>query len=253
MAGQRQAGYLFAAPVGELFVVGSVEDIVTDKSTIAANLEEVQGLIVSSAVAAGRDPAEVTLVAVSKIHPQSAVREALAAGHRAFGENRVQEAAEKYPDLRAAYPDLRLHLIGPLQTNKVRDAVQLFDVIETLDRPGLVAALAKEAAHVGRDIEVMVQVNTGEEPQKAGILPADADDFIESSLVTAGLAVRGLMCIPPMEEEPAMHFALLAEMAKRHGLEQLSMGMSADFEIAIRLGATHVRVGTAIFGRRPPQ
>jgi len=225
----------------------------TDKPTIAANLEEVQGLIVSSAVAAGRDPAEVTLVAVSKIHPHSAVREALAAGHRAFGENRVQEAAEKYPDLRAAYPDLRLHLIGPLQTNKVRDAVQLFDVIETLDRPGLVAALAKEAAHVGRDIEVMVQVNTGEEPQKAGILPADADDFIESSLVTAGLAVRGLMCIPPMEEEPAMHFALLAEMAKRHGLEQLSMGMSADFEIAIRLGATHVRVGTAIFGRRPPQ
>ena len=225
----------------------------TDKPTIAANLEEVQGLIVSSAVAAGRDPAEVTLVAVSKIHPQSAVREALAAGHRAFGENRVQEAAEKYPDLRAAYPDLRLHLIGPLQTNKVRDAVQLFDVIETLDRPGLVAALAKEAAHVGRDIEVMVQVNTGEEPQKAGILPADADDFIESSLVTAGLAVRGLMCIPPMEEEPAMHFALLAEMAKRHGLEQLSMGMSADFEIAIRLGATHVRVGTAIFGHRPPQ
>ncbi len=225
----------------------------TDKPTIAANLEEVRGLIVSSAVAAGRDPAEVTLVAVSKTHPQSAVREALAAGHRAFGENRVQEAAEKYPDLRAAYPDLRLHLIGPLQTNKVRDAVQLFDVIETLDRPGLVAALAKEAAHVGRDIEVMVQVNTGEEPQKAGILPADADDFIESSLVTAGLAVRGLMCIPPMEEEPAMHFALLAEMAKRHGLEQLSMGMSADFEIAIRLGATHVRVGTAIFGRRPPQ
>ena len=225
----------------------------TDKPTIAANLEEVRGLIVSSAVAAGRDPAEVTLVAVSKTHPQSAVREALAAGHRAFGENRVQEAAEKYPDLRAAYPDLRLHLIGPLQTNKVRDAVQLFDVIETLDRPGLVAELAKEAAHVGRDIEVMVQVNTGEEPQKAGILPADADDFIESSLVTAGLAVRGLMCIPPMEEEPAMHFALLAEMAKRHGLEQLSMGMSADFEIAIRLGATHVRVGTAIFGRRPPQ
>ena len=253
MAGQRQPGYLFAAPEGELLVVDSAEDIMTDKSTIAANLEEVQGLIVSSAVAAGRDPAEVTLVAVSKIHPQSAVREALAAGHRAFGENRVQEAAEKYPDLRAAYPDLRLHLIGPLQTNKVRDAVQLFDVIETLDRPGLVAALAKEAAHVGRDIEVMVQVNTGEEPQKAGILPADADDFIESSLVTAGLAVRGLMCIPPMEEEPAMHFALLAEMAKRHGLEQLSMGMSADFEIAIRLGATHVRVGTAIFGRRPPQ
>ena len=253
MEGQRRAGYLLAAPVGELFVVDSAEDIMTDRTTIAANLEEVQGLIASSAVTAGRDPARVTLVAVSKVHPQAAVREALAAGHRAFGENRVQEAAEKYPDLRAAYPDLRLHMIGPLQTNKVRDAVQLFDVIETLDRPGLVVALAKEAAHVGRDIEVMVQVNTGEETQKAGILPADADDFIESSLATAGLTVRGLMCIPPMEEEPAMHFALLAEMAKRHGLGQLSMGMSADFEIAIRLGATHVRVGTAIFGHRPPQ
>ncbi len=225
----------------------------TDISTIAANLKEVEGLIASSAAAAGRDPAEVTLVAVSKIHPQSAVREALAAGHRTFGENRVQEAAEKYPALRAAFPDLRLHLIGPLQTNKVRDAVQLFDVIETVDRPKLAGALAKEAVHVGRDIDVMVQVNTGEEPQKAGILPADADDFIETCRATGGLAVRGLMCIPPMGEEPAMHFALLAELAKRHGLDELSMGMSADFEIAIRLGATHVRVGTAIFGHRPPQ
>ena len=225
----------------------------TDASTIAANLIEVEGLIASSAAAAGRDPAGVTLVAVSKIHPQSAVREALAAGHFTFGENRVQEAAQKFPPLRAAFPDLRLHLIGPLQTNKVRDAVQLFDVIETVDRPKLVGALAKEAVHVGRDIDVMVQVNTGEEPQKAGILPADADDFIETCRTTGGLAVRGLMCIPPMGEEPAMHFALLAELAKRHGLDQLSMGMSADFEIAIRLGATHVRVGTAIFGNRPPQ
>ena len=225
----------------------------TDNSTIAANLKEVEGLIGSSAAAAGRDPNEVTLVAVGKIHPQSAVREALAAGHRTFGENRVQEAAEKYPALRAAFPDLRLHLIGSLQTNKVRDAVQLFDVIETVDRPRLVGALAKEAARVGRDIDVMVQVNTGEEPQKAGILPADADEFIETCRTTQGLAVRGLMCIPPMDEEPAMHFALLGELAKRHGLDQLSMGMSADFEIAIRLGATHVRVGTAVFGRRPPQ
>jgi len=227
--------------------------MMTDNSTIDANLKEVQRLIAASAAAAGRDPATVTLVAVSKFHSQSAVREALAAGHRTFGENRVQEAAEKYPALREAFPDLRLHLIGPLQTNKVRDAVRLFDVIETVDRPRLVGALAKEAAHVGRDIDVMIQVNTGEEPQKAGILPGEADDFIETCRATGGLALRGLMCIPPMGEEPAMHFALLAEMAKRHGLEQLSMGMSADFEIAIRLGATHVRVGTAIFGHRPPQ
>lgn len=223
----------------------------TENSNIAANLKEVAQLIDSAAAAGGRDPAGVTLVAVSKFHPQSAVREALDAGQRTFGENRVQEAAEKYPDLRAAFPDLRLHLIGPLQTNKVRDAVRYFDVIETVDRPRLVAALAKEAAHVGRDIDVMVQINTGEETQKAGVLPAEADDFIDSCQSTAGLDVRGLMCIPPMEEEPAMHFALLAEMARRHGLQHLSMGMSADFEIAIRLGATHVRVGTAIFGHRP--
>ena len=223
-----------------------------ENSAIAANLVEVERLIAASAAAAGRDPAGVTLVAVSKTHPQSAVREALAAGHRIFGENRVQEAAEKFPALRADFPDLRLHLIGPLQTNKVRDAVQLFDVIETVDRLRLRDALAREAVHAGRDIAVMVQVNTGEEPQKAGILPADADAFIETCRAAGGLALRGLMCIPPVGEVPAMHFALLAEMAKRHGLEQLSMGMSADFEIAIRLGATHVRVGTAIFGHRPP-
>ncbi|MDA1323436.1 MAG: YggS family pyridoxal phosphate-dependent enzyme [Proteobacteria bacterium] len=228
------------------------EDRMNENSAIAANLVEVERLIAASAAAAGRDPAGVTLVAVSKTHPQSAVREALAAGHRIFGENRVQEAAEKFPALRADFPDLRLHLIGPLQTNKVRDAVQLFDVIETVDRPRLRDALAREAVHAGRDIAVMVQVNTGEEPQKAGILPADADAFIETCRAAGGLALRGLMCIPPVGEEPAMHFALLAEMAKRHGLEQLSMGMSADFEIAIRLGATHVRVGTAIFGHRPP-
>ncbi|MDA0651653.1 MAG: YggS family pyridoxal phosphate-dependent enzyme [Proteobacteria bacterium] len=228
------------------------EDRMNENSAIAANLVEVERLIAASAAAAGRDPAGVTLVAVSKTHPQSAVREALAAGHRIFGENRVQEAAEKFPALRADFPDLRLHLIGPLQTNKVRDAVQLFDVIETVDRLRLRDALAREAVHAGRDIAVMVQVNTGEEPQKAGILPADADAFIETCRAAGGLALRGLMCIPPVGEVPAMHFALLAEMAKRHGLEQLSMGMSADFEIAIRLGATHVRVGTAIFGHRPP-
>jgi pyridoxal phosphate enzyme (YggS family) len=225
----------------------------TDASTVAANLKIVEGLIASAAAAAGRDSADVTLVAVSKTNPQSVVREALAAGHRTFGENRVQEAAEKFPALRAEFPDLRLHLIGPLQTNKVRDAVQLFDVIETVDRPRLVRSLEKEAARVGRSIDVMIQVNTGEEPQKAGVMPADAEEFIDTCRSTAGLDVRGLMCIPPMDEEPAMHFALLGELAKRHGLEQLSMGMSADFEIAIRLGATHVRVGTAVFGHRPPQ
>jgi pyridoxal phosphate enzyme (YggS family) len=223
----------------------------TKRPQVAERLREVAEQIVLSATEAGRDPAIVTLVAVSKFHTQLAVREALAAGHRTFGENRVQEAAEKYPALRAAFPDIRLHLIGPLQTNKVRQAVSLFDVIETLDRPKLAAALAKEAVHVGRTIDVLVQVNTGEEPQKAGILPAEADEFIESCRNTPGLNLRGLMSIPPHGEEPAMHFALLSELAKRHGLNQLSMGMSGDFEIAIRFGATHVRIGTAIFGARP--
>jgi pyridoxal phosphate enzyme (YggS family) len=220
-------------------------------SIVATNLKAVETLIASAASSAGRDPAGVTLVAVSKTHDQAAVRAALDAGHRIFGENRVQEAAEKFPDLREVFPDLRLHLIGPLQSNKVRDAVRLFDVIETVDRPKLVTALAKEAVRVGRVVDVMVQVNTGEEPQKAGILPTEADDFIKTCAATEGLALRGLMCIPPMGEEPAMHFGLLAEMAKRHGLDQLSMGMSADFEIAIGFGATHVRVGTAVFGARP--
>ena len=224
----------------------------TNNPSIVSKLGAVNDLIGSAAAAAARDPADITLVAVSKIHPQSAVRDALAAGHRTFGENRVQEAEKKFPDLRSEFPDLRLHLIGPLQTNKVRDAVKIFDVIETVDRPKLATALAAEAAHLGRKFDVMIQVNTGEESQKAGILPCDADKFIEKCQSTEGLAVRGLMCIPPQEEEPAMHFALLSEMAKRHGLNQLSMGMSADFKIAICLGATHVRVGTAIFGPRPP-
>jgi hypothetical protein len=226
-------------------------DNTTAGTDIAANLGAVRRHIRDAAIAAGRDPDAITLVAVTKFHPASAVRAALEAGHRVFGENRVQEAAEKYPGLRAAFPDLRLHMIGPLQTNKVRDAVALFDTIETVDRPRLAAALAREMERAGRRLDVMIQVNTGEEPQKAGIPPADADAFIEECRGTLGLAVRGLMCIPPLDEEPAMHFALLAEMARRHGLEQLSMGMSADYEIAIGLGATHVRVGTAIFGHRP--
>lgn len=222
-----------------------------DTTPVAANLREVEGSIAASAKAAGRDPADVTLVAVSKFHPESAVRDALIAGHRVFGENRVQEAAAKYPAQRSEFPDLRLHLIGALQSNKVRDAVQLFDVIETVDRPRLVTALAKEAAQMGRDVEIMIQVNTGEEPQKAGVHPKDADELIETCRCADRLVLTGLMCIPPMDEEPAMHFAMLAELARRHGLTRLSMGMSADFEIAIRLGATHVRVGTAIFGPRP--
>ena len=227
------------------------EDQMTKNTSIVLNLDEVHGLMDAAAEKAGRDPASLTLVAVSKIHPQSAVRQALAAGHRVFGENRVQEAATKFPDLRLEFPDLKLHLIGPLQTNKVRDAVKIFDMIETVDRPRLSTALATEAARVGTQIDIMIQVNTGEEPQKAGIMPGDADEFIEACKSTEGLAVRGLMCIPPQNEEPAMHFSLLSEMAKRHGLDRLSMGMSADFEIAIRHGATHVRVGTAIFGARP--
>jgi pyridoxal phosphate enzyme (YggS family) len=179
------------------------------------------------------------------------VEAALAAGQRVFGENRVQEAAAKYPALKAAHPGLRLHLIGPLQTNKARDAVRLFDVIETVDRPRLAEALARELAQQDRRIDCLVQVNTGEEPQKAGVLPGEADRFIEACRERWRLPVRGLMCIPPADEEPALHFALLREIARRHGLAELSMGMSGDFETAIRFGATLVRIGTAVFGARP--
>ena len=192
----------------------------------------------------------MTLVAVSKTHPAASVREALAAGHRVFGENRVQEAQAKYPALREAFPDLALHLIGPLQTNKVRDAVALFDVIESVDRPRLAEALAREMERSGRRLPCLIEVNTGEEPQKSGVMPAAADDFIVECRDRLGLPIVGLMCVPPLDEEPAPHFALLREIARRTGLELLSMGMSADFETAIRFGATHVRVGTAIFGAR---
>jgi len=194
--------------------------------------------------------AAVTLVAVSKGHGAESVVAALESGQRVFGENRVQEAAAKWPPLKARYPDVALHLIGPLQTNKVADAVRLFDVIETLDRDRLAAALAKEMARAGRSIPCFVQVNTGEEPQKAGVAPRDADAFIARARAEHGLAVTGLMCIPPVDEDPAPHFALLHEIARRNGLAHLSMGMSDDFETAIAFGATHVRVGTAIFGPR---
>ena len=220
------------------------------EGVIAANLADVRGRIAAAAVVAGRTPASVNLVAVSKTHPAETIREALAAGHRVFGENRVQEAQAKYPALREAFPDLALHLIGPLQTNKVRDAVALFDVIESIDRPRLAEALAKEMERSGRRLPCLIEVNTGEEPQKAGIFPADADAFIVECRDRLGLPIDGLMCVPPLDEEPALHFALLREIARRTGLSLLSMGMSADFEKAIRFGATHVRVGSAIFGAR---
>ena len=222
------------------------------EEVIAANLAAVRGRIEAAARGAGRAADAVTLVAVSKTNPAKVVRAALAAGHRAFGENRVQEALEKFPGLRGAFPDLRLHLIGPLQTNKVKEAVAHFDVIETVDRPRLAEALAREMERSGRRLPCLIEVNTGEEAQKAGIFPAAADEFIEDCRARLGLPIEGLMCVPPHDEEPSPHFALLREIARRHDLEVLSMGMSADFETAIRFGATHVRVGTAIFGARRP-
>ena len=217
---------------------------------IGGNLAAVRGRIGAAARAAGRPEGAVTLVAVSKTHPTDVVRAALRAGQRIFGENRVQEALGKFPALRGEFPDLALHLIGPLQTNKVKDAVAHCDVIETVDRPRLAEALAREMERSGRRPSCLIEVNTGEEPQKAGILPASADGFIQDCCERLRLPIVGLMCIPPEHEEPALHFALLREIARRNGLPQLSMGMSADFETAIRFGATHVRVGTAIFGAR---
>lgn len=223
----------------------------TDAATeVAANLAEVRAAIAAAAAAAGRDPAEVTLVAVGKVQPDERVEAALLAGQRVFGENRVQEAQGKWPAFRARYDGIELHLIGPLQTNKVRDAVALFDAIQTVDRPKLAAELAREMARQGRRPDCYVQVNTGEEAQKAGVLPADADAFVEQCRSVHGLPVVGLMCIPPVDEDPALHFALLREIAKRLGLPRLSMGMSGDYQTAVELGATHVRVGTAIFGAR---
>jgi PLP dependent protein len=221
------------------------------EAEVADNLRAVRARIAAAAKAAGRDAGDVVLVAVSKTQPPERIAAALAAGHRVFGENRVQEVAGRWPALRQATPDLQLHLIGPLQTNKVRDAVALFDVIETVDRPKLAHALVEEMKRTGRRPTCFIQVNTGEEPQKAGVLPEATDAFVGLCRDELGLPVAGLMCIPPVDEEPSLHFALLAEIARRNQLKVLSMGMSADFETAIRLGATHVRVGTAIFGERP--
>ena len=199
---------------------------------------------------ARRDRASVTLIAVSKTFGADAISPVIAAGQRIFGENRVQEAKAKWPALVAAHPGITLHLIGPLQSNKAKEAVALFDAIHSVDRPSICEALAKEIKSQRRHPELFVQINTGEEPQKAGIAPAEADAFIASCRDTYGLAISGLMCIPPVDEAPGPHFALTAKIAARNGLKNLSMGMSADFATAIQFGATHVRVGSAIFGHR---
>ncbi len=219
-------------------------------SSVAAALAAVKARIAAAAREAGRDPTGVGLVAVTKTVPIAGIEAALAAGHRLFGENRVQEADAKWPALKTRFPDTRLHLIGPLQRNKVRRALRLFDVIETLDREDLAKALALTMVEEGRRPDLMVQVNTGEEPQKAGVFPEDAETFVARCREIYRLPVTGLMCIPPAGEEPALHFALLREIARRCGLTSLSMGMSADFETAIAFDASLVRVGTAIFGAR---
>jgi pyridoxal phosphate enzyme (YggS family) len=224
----------------------------TDEAAIADNLAAIRSRIAAACSAAMRDLESVTLVAVSKTHPAEAVEAALHAGQRVFGENRVQEAQVKFPALRERHPDLRLHLIGPLQTNKVKEAVSLFDVIETVDRPRLAEALAKEMARQNRSLACFIEVNVGSESQKAGIAPEEAAKFIDECKNRWKLRVEGLMCIPPENRDPVPFFIKLAEIAQQNGLTRLSMGMSADFEAAIGCGATHVRVGTAIFGARNP-
>jgi pyridoxal phosphate enzyme (YggS family) len=199
---------------------------------------------------AGRDPSSVTLIAVSKTFGAEAIEPVIAAGQRTFGENRVQEAKAKWPALKARHPGLELHMIGPLQSNKVKEAVALFDAIHSVDRASLCGALAKEIAKSARPPKLFVEINTGAEPQKAGVLPEDADQFLAQCRAGHGLTIDGLMCIPPFDEAPAPHFALTAKIAARNGLKLLSMGMSADYAVAIAMGATHVRVGTAIFGHR---
>ena len=210
----------------------------------------VKKTLADTALDAGRDLNNINLLAVSKRHSGSSVKVLIDAGHRLFGENQVQEALSKFPKIIDQTPDLSLHMIGSLQTNKVREAVAIFDVIETLDRSRLAQALAKERDKSGKCPDLFIQVNTGEEPQKSGVLPSNIDNFIAQCRGSMELPITGLMCIPPLNEEPAMHFGLLAECARRNDLEKLSMGMSSDYETAIRLGATEIRVGTGIFGER---
>ncbi len=213
-------------------------------------LAPVEATIARACKDAGRERSSVTLIAVSKTFEADAISPVISGGQRVFGENRVQEAKAKWPSLIAAHPDIELHLIGPLQSNKAKEAVALFDAIHSVDRPSICEALAKEIVKQDRRPLLFVQLNTGEEPQKAGIAPQDADGFIASCRDKYGLRISGLMCIPPVDEAPAPHFALTAKIAGRNGLKLLSMGMSADFTTAIQLGATHVRVGSAIFGHR---
>lgn len=224
----------------------------TEKQDIAANLAAVKDRIADAARSAGRDPQSVHLVAVSKTKPADIIQPAIEAGQILFGENRVQEAESKWPELKERYPQVRLHLVGPLQSNKIKRAISFCDAVESVDREKLARSLAGEMASTGRAIECFVQINTGEEPQKAGVLPEDVDAFLAKCREVYELPIAGLMCIPPIDDEPALHFGLLAEMARRNGIKGLSMGMTGDFETAIRFGATHVRVGTAIFGARPP-
>ena len=222
----------------------------TSASPNPSGLAAVRAAIALACRDAPRDPAEVTLVVVSKTFPPEVIEPVIAAGQRVFGENRVQEAKTKWPALQAKHPGIALHLIGRLQSNKAKEAVALFDAIHSVDRPSLCEALAKEIARQARAPLLFVEINTGAEAQKAGVLPQDADAFLERCRAVYGLTISGLMCIPPLEEAPGPHFALTAKIARRNGLKLLSMGMSADFATAIQLGATHVRVGSAIFGAR---
>jgi pyridoxal phosphate enzyme (YggS family) len=219
-------------------------------SSLPAGLAAVAADIARACTEAGRERHSVTLIAVSKTFDAAAITPVILAGQRTFGENRVQEARSKWPGLMSAYPGIALHLIGPLQSNKAKEAVALFDAIHSVDRPSICEALAREIRSQQRTPELFVQLNTGEEPQKAGVAPTDADAFIARCRDHYGLTISGLMCIPPVEEAPAPHFALTAKIAARNGLTRLSMGMSADFKVAIAFGATHVRVGSAIFGKR---
>ena len=219
-------------------------------STASEALSAVHSRIAASCREAGSDPADVTLIAVSKTFGADAIRPVLEAGQRHFGENRVQEAAAKWPELREAYPGVTLHLIGPLQSNKTAEAVALFDAIHSIDRPKIAKAIASEMAKQGRSLELFVQVNTGEEPQKAGVMPAETAAFVAQCQDEFGLDIAGLMCIPPVDDAPAVHFAFLRKLAREIGIAGLSMGMSADYDIAAQFGATYVRVGSAIFGAR---
>ena len=221
--------------------------------TVSANLAIVRGKIAQAAADSGRDTADVTLIAVSKVQPRERVEAALLAGHRVFGENRVQEAGERWPSFKEQFQDITLHLIGPLQTNKARAAVELFDVIHTVDRPRLASTLARLFDETGRRLPCYIEINTGSEPQKAGVLPEDADAFLKACRDEYQIPVAGLMCIPPASDVAAPHFAFLADIAARNGLSRLSMGMSADYAAAVQLGATEVRVGSSIFGERQPQ